>query len=206
MAGLYAHTIANDDVTNSMLSRKHNWGSIMQKQSRHNGGSSSWLYCRISVKKGSRLSLKLTLPAKATLWRSSRHRLEEQVVTADSELSRAEHSPPSHPPLPFIFPSILRFQTIYPFSPVSALFLHPFLLCSALLCPSICTPSHTVAAKESDVHQMYSGLFSTGSVVPAAAQRTERSWTHLRSHEDLMITIWTHGWRKEVRGDVLQQK
>ncbi len=93
--------------------------------------------------------------------------------------------PPPTLPLPFIFPTITLFQTIHP---LQLSFISPSLPAHFPLLspsPSICMSPQTVAAKDSDIHQMHSRFFfhwfsSSRSVFPAAHSPTP-NWTQLNA-------------------------
>lgn len=98
-------------------------------------------FCETGEVAGARLSVSRSLRVKATLWRSCRKHLVEQVVRADSEPSRAEDTPSvlfiqlAHPPSQAIHPA---------FHPFQLSFISP----SSSLSPSLCTPP-----TDSDTHQ-----------------------------------------------------
>lgn len=115
--------------------------------------------------------------------------------------------PPPTLPLPFIFP----FTSLHHFLPT--------FLFSLPLPPSAC-PHRQWQPKILTSTRCTAGFFSTGSPPHALfflqhihPHQTEHSWTHLRSHKALMITVLVRlreclhmGRGKEVRGDFLQQR
>ena len=151
----------------------------------------SWIATNLNVAQTGhplrpRLSLRLTFSPSKSHWCSCQSCLEEQVVTADSELSHAEDSPTAllTPLPPIIFPSIHFYQTIHPsIHPLRHSFISPSLpacVCLHLHAPiewqpktltsTRCTVSFSPTA--SPTH----ALLFLHHIHP---QRTERSWTHL---------------------------